>query len=150
MSSLATPARSSAEITRRMWAAFSASAPFAVVPSVSCPKVNVAVSGTTLAVAVPSTVTVRVLGSELPCAAPGRVTATATAAASAAAKAAIEIVFIVSSWFAYELGTPPANAYVTSRGGGGVLAEAVQVLLPPVRDSRRGEMDEEHGRGRAR
>jgi hypothetical protein len=57
-------------------------------------------------VAVPSTVTVRTSGAELPCAAPGRVTATATAAASAAAKTAIEIVFIVSSWFAYALGTP--------------------------------------------
>src|SRR5439155_22337801 len=38
----------------------------------------------------------------------------------------------------------------TSRRGGGVLAEAVQVLLPAVRDPRRGEMDEEHRRRRAR
>src|SRR5215831_20955239 len=148
MSPFAIPERSSAAITRRIRPPLSASAAFAVAASVSSPKVNSAVSGTTLVLAVPSTVTVLPLESELPCAVPGRATATAPAAASTAASAAIEIVFMV----------PPGSLapYVrrkqgaTSRRGGGVPAEAVQVRLPAVRDPRRREVDEEHRRRRLR
>src|SRR5919197_176061 len=150
MSSLATPDRSSAAITRRIRPPLSASAALALAPSVSSPNVKSAVSGTTRAVAVPLTVTVRTSGAAEPCAVPGPTTTSAPAAASTAARAAIEIVFIVSSRFVDAVNTAPASAYVTSRRGGRGLAEAVQVRLPTIRDPRRREVDEEDRSGRLR
>src|SRR6266513_1934593 len=107
-------------------------------------------SGTVEAVPVPVTVIVRPVGAVELCAVPGRpIASTATAAASATSTASW------ASLIAYLLGCVREvrrrlSPMSPSRGGGRGAAEAVQVRLPAVRDPRRGEVDEQHRRGRAR
>src|SRR5206468_800498 len=140
-SARARPSRRSAAITLLIWAAFAASAAFAVAACVSTPKVKRAVSGAPRAVPEPLTVIVRPAGVLEPLAAPGRPTpANATAVASATASAAIVRIFIVVLLVRVTEDLRRRDGPRSRRRG----RQAVQVRLPAVRDPGRREMDEEH------
>ena len=154
MSLPSTPASFMAFVTFSIAAAAAESASLAVSPRASTPKVNVASSGVVVTVDEPLTVIERI-GPELSGSESadqtksGRPTpATAAATRTSRATAAIRTGRMASSVDAGPRTYAAGPACVTSRLGG--CPGEAEVRAPPVRDLRRGQVDEEHRSRRAR